>query len=120
MVSQEGWDPVMARRVSAFSDLVHLCQRQPVPKTATPALWRALSGRQRLNGSAVVATGCHARDVRAIEADVGQLAIAKLGQFGDVAPIVPERLDQSDKREQHGILLAFRIQPLQAVSLCLK
>src|SRR5215471_747424 len=110
----------MARRVSAFSDLAHLCQRQPVPDTTTPALWRALSGRQRLNGSAVVVTGCHAGNVRAIEADVGQLAIAKLGQLGDIAPIVPKRLDQSDKREQHGILLAILIQPFRAVSVLIK
>ena len=51
--------------------------------------------------SAVIVAGCYARDVRAIKADVGQLAVAKLGKFGDIALIVPERLDHADEREQH-------------------
>ena len=41
----------------------------------------------------------------AIKANVCQLAIAKLGQFADIALIVPERLDHANEREQHGSLL---------------
>src|SRR5580692_5977863 len=66
--------------------------------------------------SAVIGPGCNARNVRAIEADVGQFAIAKLGQFADIALIVPERLDHADEREQHGSLLAFTIQLLERAS----
>jgi hypothetical protein len=61
----------------------------------------------RLKRSAVVGTGCNARNVRTIKADIGQFAIAKLGQFADIALIVPERLDHADEREQHGSLLVF-------------
>src|ERR1700704_6762954 len=59
------------------------------------------------NGSVVVVAGCNARNVRAIKADIGQFAIAKLGQFADIALIVPERLDHADEREQHGSLLSI-------------
>jgi CMP-2-keto-3-deoxyoctulosonic acid synthetase len=38
---------------------------------------------------------------RAIEADIGQFAIAELGQLGNIALIVPEGLDHADEREQH-------------------
>src|ERR1700675_5033782 len=70
----------------------------------------------RLKGSAVIGTGCNARNVRAIKADIGQFAIAKLGQFADIALIVPERLDHADEREQHGSLLVITIQPLEEAS----
>src|SRR6202035_4466073 len=63
--------------------------------------------------SAVIGAGCNARNVRAIKADIGQFAITKLGQFADIALIVPERLDHADEREQHGNLLVFAIQPLE-------
>src|SRR5436190_2337171 len=63
---------------------------------------RALSQKVGRKGSAVEGTGRNPRNVRAIEADIGQLAIAKLGQFADVALIVPERLDHANEREQHG------------------
>src|SRR5258707_7508397 len=63
--------------------------------------------------SAVVGAGCNARNVRTIEADIGQFAIAKLGQFADIALIVPERLDHADERKQHGSLLVIPIQPLE-------
>src|SRR5580704_12158113 len=52
--------------------------------------------------SAGIGTCGYARNVRAIKADIGQFAIAKLGQFADIALIVPERLDHADEREQHG------------------
>src|SRR5690349_12152036 len=64
------------------------------------------------NQSAVMVAGCNARDVRAIKADIGQFAIAELGQFSDVSLIVSERPDEADEREQHGILLTFQIQSL--------
>ena len=67
----------------------------------------------RLGESAVVGSGCNARNVRTIEADIRQFAIAKLGQFADIALIVPERLDHADEREQHGSLLEVSIQPLE-------
>jgi hypothetical protein len=54
------------------------------------------------DASAVIGTGCNARNVRAIQTDIGQFAIVKLGQFADIALIVPERLDHADEREQHG------------------
>src|SRR5207244_11654344 len=53
-------------------------------------------------GSAVIVAGRNARDVGTIEADVGEFAIAQLGQLVDVALIIPERLDHADEREQHG------------------
>src|SRR4051794_475720 len=55
--------------------------------------------RQPNKRSAVIVPGCNARNVRAIKADIGQFAIAKLGQFADTALIVPERLDHADERE---------------------
>jgi hypothetical protein len=68
--------------------------------TTTPAAGRALSVRQAADKqSAVIVPGCNARNVRAIKADIGQFAIAKLGQFADIALIVPERLDHADERE---------------------
>src|SRR6202023_225946 len=85
-------------------------RQRPQPK-------RALSVRQPANnGSAVIAAGCNARDVRTVEADIGQLAIAKLGQFADIALIVPERLDHADEREQHGNLLVSTVQLLEEAS----
>src|ERR1700712_5550232 len=63
--------------------------------------------------SAVIGTGCNARNVRAIKADIGQLAIAELGQFADIALIVPEGLDHADEREKHGSLLVVTIQLLE-------
>jgi hypothetical protein len=66
--------------------------------------------------SAVIVPGCNARYVRAIKADIGQFAIAELGQFADIALIVPERLDHADEREQHGSLLVSTIQRLEEAS----
>src|SRR6476469_3609492 len=71
---------------------------------------RSSTGRDQ---SALVLTGCNARNVRAIKADIGQFAIAELGQFADIALIVPERLDHADEREQHGSLLVVTIQLLE-------
>src|SRR5712692_1926461 len=85
--------------------------------TTTPAARRALSVRQSSKKeSAVISAGCNARNVRTIKADVGQFAIAKLGQFADIALIIPERLDHADEREQHGSLLVLTIQPLEGAS----
>src|SRR3979409_479235 len=66
--------------------------------------------------SAVIGAGRNARNVRAIKANIGQFAIAKLGQFADIALIVPERLDHADEREQHGSLLVSTIQLLREPS----
>src|SRR3981081_783132 len=71
---------------------------------------------QLKNGSAVIDAGCNARNVRAIKANIGQFAIAKLGQFADIALIVPERLDHADEREQHSSLLVSTIQLLREPS----
>src|ERR1700733_16256037 len=65
------------------------------------------SQRWAETGSAVIIAGCNARNVRTIKADIGQFAIAKLGQFADIALIVPESLDHADEREQHGSLLSI-------------
>src|SRR5579863_2614197 len=63
----------------------------------------------RLSGlSALIVPGCDARNIRPIKTDIGQFAIAKLGQFGNVALIVAECLDHADEREQHGSLLVLR------------
>jgi hypothetical protein len=71
-------------------------------ETTTPAIEAGVIRSQWLKtGSAVVVTGCYARDVRAMKADIGQLAIAELGQLSDISLIVPERLDHADEREQH-------------------
>src|SRR4029453_17556424 len=56
---------------------------------------------RRPTKSAAVVSGCNARNVRTIEADIGQFTIAELGQFADIALIIPERLDHADEREQH-------------------
>src|ERR1700730_14369573 len=86
----------------------------PVPDTTTPAAVRALSvSTVGWNGSAVIIAGRNARNVRAIKANIGQFAIAKLGQFADIALIVPERLDHADERKQHGSLLISTIQLLE-------
>src|ERR1700723_4478526 len=74
---------------------------------------RALSVFRQWLESAVVVAGRNARDVRAIKSNIGQFPIAELGQFGDIALIVAERLDHSNKREQHGSLLEFKIQLLK-------
>jgi hypothetical protein len=55
---------------------------------------RCSVGRRQLS---VVGTGGNARNVGAIKADIGQFAITELGQFGDIALIVPERLDHADE-----------------------
>src|SRR6516164_7628276 len=60
------------------------------------------------NGSAVVVAGSDARNVRAVQTDVGKLAIAERRQFGDIALVAPESLDHADEREQHGSLLVVR------------
>ena len=98
---------------SAFSAAVECAEA----KNDSARTRRALSARHWADGrSAVVVPGCNARNVRAIEADIGQLAIAELGQFADIALIVPECLDHADEREQHGSLLAGSIQPLEEAS----
>jgi len=69
-------------------------------ETITPAAGRALSVRQAAERkSAGVGSGGNARNVRTIEADIGQFAIAELGQFADIALIIPECLDHADERE---------------------
>src|ERR1700694_5033529 len=88
--------------------------RSAAQKRQRPLWERALSVVSQSAGeSAVVGAGCYARNIRPIEADVGQFAIAKLGQLVDIALIVPERLDHADEREQHGSLLVIAIQPLE-------
>src|SRR5690242_16062159 len=83
-------------------------EQQSTPDTTTPATRRALSVNQlSAEQSAVKGAGRNARDVGAIEADVGQFAIAELRQLVDVALIIPERLDHADEREQHGSLLSI-------------
>ena len=78
---------------------------------------RALSVHVRAERvSADIGAGCNARNVRAIKADIGQFAIAELGQFADIALIVPERLDHADEREQHGLSPCNSIQLLEEAS----
>src|SRR3977135_1546736 len=86
--------------------------------TTTPAARRAfIRFRQSVKKrSAVIGAGRNARNVRAIKANIGQFAIAKLGKFADIALIVPERLDHADEREQHGSLLVSTIQLLKEAS----
>src|SRR5712672_4214957 len=120
--------PVMARQVARFQ------ARWNAQGGSVPLIWR-LSVRQRRirqrpqrggrypsqqsaeKRSAVIGAGCNARNVRAIKTDIGQFAIAKLGQFADIALIVPERLDHADEREQHGSLLVSTIQLLEEASI---
>jgi len=64
---------------------------KPHQKRQRPLWKRALSVQQMACGRlAVVGTGGNARNVRAVEADIGQFAIAELGQFADIALIIPE------------------------------
>src|SRR5437016_7240584 len=112
-VSEAAWIPVMARQVAPFP----LQWNVQKSKTITPAQ----GGRCRFvtwadGRSAVVVPGCNGRNVRAIGADIGQVAIVELGQFADIALVVPECLDHADEREQHGSLLAVAIQPLEEAS----
>jgi len=55
----------------------------------------------RNGGSAVIFAGCHALNIRATKAHIGQLAIAELGQLSDIAPTFPERLDHADEQQRH-------------------
>src|SRR5512147_1263901 len=69
-------------------------------KRQRPQRRRALSVRQAAEPrSAAIVPGRNARNVRTIEADIGELAIAELGQFADIALIIPERLDHADERQ---------------------
>src|SRR5205085_9521614 len=96
---------VMARRVSAFWRTAHLCEPRRDAGDDNARTRRALSVHFRAERvSAGVIAGCNARNVRAIKADIGQFAIAELGQFADIALIVPERLDHADEREQHLVV----------------
>src|SRR6266404_244582 len=109
-VSEGDLVPVISRQVAPFPPQWNV---RPT-KNDNARVRRALSVRHWADGrSAVVVPGCNARNVRAIKADVGQFAIAELGQFADIALIVPERLDHADEREQHGSLLVVSIQPLE-------
>src|SRR5207249_11216083 len=118
---RSGSDACHGHRGSAFPGAVE-CGAGPMADTTTPAARRALSVRQSVkNGSAakrsaVIGAGCNARNVRAIKADVGQFAVAKLGQFVDIALVVQERLDHANEREQHGSLLVSTIQLLEEAS----
>jgi hypothetical protein len=59
---------------------------------------RALAGiKLKSEPLRVVATCGDALNVRAVEADIGKFAIAELGQFVDVALVIPERLDHEDE-----------------------
>src|SRR6266705_127440 len=89
------------------------CRTTGIPDLATCQFQHRIRQRPQRGGrypsqqsaekrSAVIGAGCNARNVRAIKTDIGQFAIAKLGQFADIALIVPERLDHADEREQHG------------------
>src|ERR1700754_3461265 len=78
-------------------------KRQRPPKGGRYPLVQATD-----NGSAVVAASGNARNIRAIEANIGQFAVAELGQLSHIALIIPECLDHADEREQHGSLLAIR------------
>src|ERR1700716_3031656 len=99
--------PVIGEAGSAFPGAVE-CGGGPCARYDNA---RSKAGVIRLNSqlknqSAVIGAGRNTRNVRAIKADIGQFAIAKLGQFADIALIVPERLDHADEREQHwGSLL---------------
>src|SRR5579864_6726229 len=99
-----GTGSAFRRRVEC-AEKVYIRQRPPVAGAIR---------RQRLELSAVVVAGRNARNVRAVETDIGQFPVAELGQFGDIALIVAERLDHSDEREQHGSLLEFWIQLLSS------
>src|SRR5712675_2008940 len=112
--------PVMARQVARFQ------ARWNAQGGSVPPIWRLAVHQRRIRQrpqrggrypsqqsaekrSAVIGAGCNARNVRAIKTDIGQFAIAKLGQFADIALIVPEGLDHADEREQHGVVsLYFR------------
>src|SRR5882757_252130 len=94
--------PVMARQVARFraqwnAQGIRRIRQRPQRGGRYPFVRQSAD-----NGSAVIGAGCNARNVRTIKTDIGQFAIAELGQFADIALIVPERLDHADEREQHG------------------
>src|SRR6202011_3041862 len=100
---EDDWVPIIGTEVARFT-----AECTGPLDTTTPATWRALSVLNLAEcGSAVIIAGCNARNIRAIKADVGQFAIGELGQLGDVALIVPERLDHADEREQHGVVSLY-------------
>src|ERR1700752_5159673 len=109
-MGSRSWDAALPRFQSERT-------RGNTPNTTTPAR----GGRypyliQAGNGSAVVVTGSDARNVRAVQTDIGQLAVAERRQFGNIALILAERLDHADEREQHGSLLAIRFSPWRKAS----
>jgi phosphotransferase system HPr-like phosphotransfer protein len=93
-----------ARSDSAFSEEAHrFALNKTLQTSGTNDNARSEAGVIRSSGaeqkSVGVVAGCNARNVCTIEADIGQFAIAKLGQFADIALIVAERLNHADERE---------------------
>src|SRR6266478_5030580 len=96
--------PVMATEVARFR----------AQWNAAQASWQTRQRPRRggrypfvspLKKSAVIGAGGNARNIRAIQADISQFAVAELGQLVDIALVIPERLDHANEREQHGSLL---------------
>src|SRR5260370_24815135 len=100
--SEEDLVPVIGPQVARFRAQWNAAGASQQIRQRPQRGGRCPSQQSAGNGSAFIGAGCNARNVRAIKADIGQFAIAKLGQFADIALIVPERLDHADEREQHG------------------
>jgi hypothetical protein len=60
-----------------------------------------IGGVLSVERSGLIGTRGNTRNVGTVETDVGQFAIAELRELGHIALIVTERLDHTDKREQH-------------------
>src|SRR5712671_5175025 len=72
-----------------------------MPPNETPARGGRLSAFP-WPGSAVGAGPCDARNVRSADADIGQLAIPKLGLFAQARVVAPPGLQEFEEGEQHG------------------
>jgi len=76
---------------------VSRCRDVPPENQKAPVLQGLLISRSMSRCLAVVSTGCDPLDVGAVKPDIGQFPIAQLGQLSDIALIVTERLDSTDK-----------------------
>jgi hypothetical protein len=82
---------------AAFSAFLRLAQHQKRQRPQQGGRYPFVSLAERKSAS--VGSGGNPRNVRTIEADIGQFTIAELGQFADIALIIPESLDHADERE---------------------
>jgi len=100
------WNPICREVSTACALRQHAAEGRTRQRPREAGVGRSQTEIEQL----VLGTGSDTLNVRAIDADIGELAIAELGQLVHVALVIPERLDHADEREEHGNLLVFTIQ----------